>query len=63
MVILPKRNEADLEDIPAEVRQAIQFVFVDTVDEVLAAGLEKASRSPRRKQKLVQPVLVEDHAS
>jgi len=39
-VILPKRNEADLEDLPEEVLQAIEFVFVDTVDEVLEAALE-----------------------
>jgi len=39
-VILPKRNEIDLEDIPEEVRQRMSFVFVDTVDEVLKAALE-----------------------
>jgi ATP-dependent Lon protease len=38
-VILPRRNERDLEDLPADVRQALEFVFVDTVDEVLAAAL------------------------
>jgi ATP-dependent Lon protease len=41
-VILPRRNEADLEDLPPEVRQAIQFHFVDTVDEVLQVALEPA---------------------
>ena len=39
-VILPKRNEADLEDIPDNVRNEMNFVLVDTVDEVLAAALE-----------------------
>ncbi len=38
-VILPRRNERDLEDLPADVRQALEFVFVDTVDEVLEAAL------------------------
>ncbi len=38
-VIMPKRNEADLEDIPDEVREAIRFIFVETVDEVLDAAL------------------------
>lgn len=41
-VILPDRNAADLEDLPAEVRQEINFVFADTVDEVLSAALEPA---------------------
>lgn len=39
-VVLPARNEADLEDLPEEVRQQIQFVFVETLDEVLAAALD-----------------------
>jgi len=34
-VIMPRRNENDLEDIPAEVRAEMQMIFVDTVDEVL----------------------------
>ncbi|HVO42818.1 MAG TPA: endopeptidase La, partial [Aggregatilineales bacterium] len=38
-VILPKRNEPDLEDVPAEVRTALKFVLVDRVDEVLQTAL------------------------
>jgi len=41
-VILPKRNEKDLEDVPDAIRQAMRFVFVDTVDEVLEHALEPA---------------------
>jgi ATP-dependent Lon protease len=51
MVILPKRNEADLEDLPEEVRETIKFVFVESVDEVLEAALEPASRKSKRKAK------------
>jgi ATP-dependent Lon protease len=47
-VILPKRNEPDLEDVPEEIRQAMQFVFAESVDEVLAAALEPAVRKPRK---------------
>src|SRR5262249_62341596 len=49
-VILARRNERDLEDIPPEVRDAMEFILVDTVPEVLAAALEPArgaSRSQR----------------
>jgi ATP-dependent Lon protease len=42
-VILPKRNEKDLEDIPANVRQEMQFRFVETMDEVLDLALEPAA--------------------
>jgi ATP-dependent Lon protease len=38
-VILPRRNEADLEDVPEDVRKEIEFVLVETVDDVLAAAL------------------------
>ena len=38
-VILPKKNEADLEDIPEEVLDAIQFVFAETIEDVLKAAL------------------------
>jgi ATP-dependent Lon protease len=41
-VILPKENEADLEDIPAETRKELEFVLADHVDEVLATALDGA---------------------
>ncbi len=40
-VILPKRNEYDLDDVPEEIKKKIKFIFVETVDEVLNAALEK----------------------
>lgn len=40
-VILPKHNEADLDDVPETVRDQLQFILVDTVDEVWAAALEE----------------------
>lgn len=39
-VILPKRNEADLEELPEEVRTDLEFHFVDMMDEVLAEALD-----------------------
>jgi ATP-dependent Lon protease len=41
-VIAPSLNEADAEDIPAHLREEIEFVWVSHVDEVLAAALETA---------------------
>jgi ATP-dependent Lon protease len=40
-MILPRRNERDLEDIPAEVLKEMQMIFVDTVDEVLSQALRQ----------------------
>ncbi|GAB4475073.1 MAG: endopeptidase La [Anaerolineales bacterium] len=42
-VILPSKNKADLEDLPDEVRSSMQFIFVDSVDEVLKAALDLAA--------------------
>jgi ATP-dependent Lon protease len=41
-VILPERNRADLDDVPEEVRNAMTFHPVMTVDEVLELALEPA---------------------
>ena len=38
-VILPKRNEKDLEDVPAKVREEMEFHFVENIDEVLDLAL------------------------
>ena len=41
-IILPKDNEKDLPDVPEEVRSALNINLVETIDEVLALGLEDA---------------------
>lgn len=38
-ILLPKDNEKDLEDIPEEVKKAIEFVVVSNMDEVLEHAL------------------------
>ncbi len=45
-VVLPRRNEIDLEDVPKEVRDTMAFVFVDELSEVFAAALGKRIISP-----------------
>ena len=63
MVILPKRNEADLEDLPEEVRQELNFIFVDTVDQVLESALEPDAKVKRKKKKSAEPTAkVIEHA-
>ncbi len=41
-VILPRRNEQDLDDLPPEVRDTLHFVLVDHLDDVLEAALVPA---------------------
>jgi ATP-dependent Lon protease len=47
-IILPRENEADLEDVPAEVRQALAFHPVERLREVLDIVLVPDGREPRR---------------
>lgn len=46
-VIMPARNQKDLDDIPKNVRSEIKFVFAKNVDEVLEAAL--LSDKPKKK--------------
>src|SRR5215207_662900 len=39
-VLVPERNKADLDEVPKEVRDELEFVFVHKLDEVLEAALE-----------------------
>jgi ATP-dependent Lon protease len=48
-VILPKRNERDLEDLPAEVRNAMTFIFAISVNDVLKNALEPAAPKSNKK--------------
>ena len=53
-VMLPKRNEIDIEDVPEEVRKDIEFVYIDTIDEAIEIALKpkkkRKSRSASRKK-------------
>jgi ATP-dependent Lon protease len=44
-VLVPKRNEAELEELPDEVRQTMTFVPVEMIDEVLQTALRRAHES------------------
>jgi ATP-dependent Lon protease len=45
-VILPERNRADLDDVPEDVREAMTFHPVMTIDEALEVALEPARANP-----------------
>jgi ATP-dependent Lon protease len=42
-VVLPKENDKDLEEVPQHVREGLNFVFVESIDEVLKETLKKAA--------------------
>jgi ATP-dependent Lon protease len=41
-VMIPRRNERDLEDVPADAREQMRFVLLDDVDQALATALTPA---------------------
>jgi len=54
-VLVPKRNEKDMPDLPEEVKSGLQFHFVENVDQVLKVALDvegkKSPKSPEKKGK------------
>jgi ATP-dependent Lon protease len=38
-VILPEKNKNDLQDVPADVKEALAFVFVSTMEEIIGPAL------------------------
>jgi ATP-dependent Lon protease len=45
MVILPRKNEKDLRDIPEEIRKQMKLVLVDSMDQVLDAALRRKPKA------------------
>ena len=45
LVILPKKNEKDLQDIPDEIRKQIKLILVDSMDQVLDGALRRKPRA------------------
>jgi ATP-dependent Lon protease len=46
-VIVPKRNERDLPEIPQEVRDSLKFNFVENIDQAMKIALGEALRKPK----------------
>jgi ATP-dependent Lon protease len=59
-VIVPERNKADLEEVPREVRDELEFVFVNRLEEALEAALE---RMPEPSQSYKDEIAKQEAAS
>ena len=44
-MILPRKNEKDLRDIPEEIRKSIKLILVDSMDQVLEAALRRKPKA------------------
>jgi ATP-dependent Lon protease len=48
-ILLPKRNEKDMVEIPNKVKRDLEFVFVERMDEVLAVALLAAAKKRKKR--------------
>jgi ATP-dependent Lon protease len=46
-VMLPKRNQKDLQDVPEEARRKLSFVWLETVDDAVSFALARERAEPR----------------
>ncbi|MEO6420874.1 MAG: endopeptidase La, partial [Polyangiaceae bacterium] len=53
-VIVPERNKADLDEVPAEVKNDLEFFFVSKMEQVLEAALED-KLGPKTGEKIETP--------
>jgi ATP-dependent Lon protease len=58
-VILPRENEPDLEELPAETKRAIDFILVDSIDDVFEVAFDGRAGTGRRPK----PAVVRDAAA
>jgi ATP-dependent Lon protease len=49
-VVLPRENKADLQELPEEARDQIEFVLADSIGDVLAAAFENVKPLRRRRE-------------
>jgi ATP-dependent Lon protease len=45
-VILPKKNERDMDDVPKEAKDSMEFIFAEDMSQVIAAALEETPALP-----------------
>ncbi|SPQ01783.1 DNA-binding ATP-dependent protease La [Candidatus Sulfobium mesophilum] len=50
-VVIPRRNKKDLEEIPKYIKKDMEFVFADTMDQVLKVALRPEKKSATKKKK------------
>ena len=55
-IILPRQNEKDLDDVPDEIRKTMKFVFVESVEDVIKAALEKPKARKKKPGKPAKPI-------
>ena len=50
-IVLPAKNEKDLEEVPEQAREGLEFVFVNNIEEVLKVALGADRKRARRRKR------------
>src|SRR6186713_2162439 len=50
-VLVPKRNEKDLEDVPAEAKARLEFVFLERVEDAIRTAIGELPERPNERQR------------
>lgn len=61
-VLLPKRNQKDLKDVPDEIKSQLRFEFVETAREVLKAALDLDVAAPEAGVHVIPPAAAQNPA-
>jgi len=55
-IILPQKNEADIEEIPEDVKSELEFIMATRIDDVLDAALENEPTEPKGKNYVIPEI-------
>jgi ATP-dependent Lon protease len=68
-LLIPLENKKDLADIPAKIRQRINFIIVDSMDQVIEAALLKTPLNAENRERddqstpQIRPLRIDEHES
>ncbi len=55
-IILPKKNEKDLEEIPEHIRNAMDFKFIQRMDEAIEMALKHTEPRSEEREAMIAPI-------
>jgi ATP-dependent Lon protease len=55
-IILPKKNEKDLEEIPEHIRTQLNFQFIQRMDEAIELALKQTEKHTAKREATIAPI-------
>jgi ATP-dependent Lon protease len=54
VLIIPRKNEKDLEDLPADVKRKMKIILVDTMDDVLSVAIPGIPKKVQKTKRVAE---------